>query len=206
MMKKEIKNIVFDMGQVLLHFTVERLLTRFFDEGDHPLLRQIIFGSGDWRAIDEGTLTEEEALRRWQETAPERLREPLADMLAHWEEILTPVEGMADLVRSLKAAGYGCYLLSNTSLRFYRYWESVEALRLLDARFVSAEHRMLKPDPAIFRKMLADFGLCAEECYFIDDSEENTEAARSVGMTAFCFAAQDVEALRADMRGKGIRV
>jgi len=153
-----------------------------------------------------GTLTEEEALARWQAQIPERLREVTAEMLAHWHELFRPVEGMAELVRSLKAAGYGCYLLSNTSLRFFDYWERFEALRLLDGRFVSAEYRLLKPDPAIFHKMTEVFGLCPEECYFIDDLPENAEAARSVGMTAFCFAQQDIAALKADMRDKGIRV
>ena len=206
-MKKEIRTVIFDMGRVLMDFSYEKVLSPWFpDPEDRRMMQGILFDSGDWGRADSGTPSEEEILAKWLGETPERLRGALREMFANWHTLLTPVEGMTELIRELKAAGYGCYLLSNTSMRFFTYWQQVEALCLLDGRFISAEHGLLKPDLAIYRNMTGLYGLDPEACYFVDDTLENVEAARSVGMRGFHFRTYDVEALRRDMKQEGIRI
>lgn len=206
-MKSEIKNIVFDMGRVLLDFSPEKVLTPYFPhQEDLALMKSVIFDSEEWDRLDAGEFTEDEALARWGSATPERLRDPLRRMFSEWHIYLTPVDGMAELVASLKQAGYRCYLCSNTSARFSVYWQEREALRLLDGHFVSAFHKLMKPDEAMYRKMFETFSIVPEECFFVDDRAVNIEGAAKCGMRGFLFASYDVEALKEAMRREGIRV
>lgn len=206
-MSKQIRSVVFDMGNVLLDFSIDRVIDPYFSrEEDRALVRQVVFDSGEWDRLDAGDFTEEEALARWQGMVPEPLREGVAGMFAHWHETLVEIEGMAALIRDLKARGYRCYLLSNTSLRVETYWQDFEALRLLEERFISARVRLMKPDPAIYEAMCRTFGIAAEESVFIDDRPENVRGAEQVGMRGIWFPAYDVEALRKNLEAEGVLV
>lgn len=203
----EIKHIIFDMGRVLLDFSPEKVLLPYFpDDAERETVRTMLFDSGEWDRLDAGEWSESEALARWLARLPEALHEPFSRMFAEWHTYLTPIDGMAELIRELKTNGYGCYLCSNTSARFSVYWQSVEALRLLDGRFVSAFHRMMKPDAVMYRTMLDSFSLKAEECFFIDDRAANVAGAEAVGIRGFWFQTYDVEALKQAMRRVGIRI
>jgi len=102
---------------------------------------------------------------------------------------------MARLVSDCKAAGFGLYLLSNASRRQAEYWLDIPGSECFDGRVVSADIRMLKPGPGIFRHLLDTYGLTAGECLFIDDTAANAEGAKAVGMNAFHFTG-DIRALR----------
>lgn len=204
-MKKEIKNIVFDMGNVLLDYSPDNCLGDFFpDAADHALIKEVIWTSGDWDLLDAGLLEEEDAMAKWCAVLPARLHEPTKAMFATWHERMPPITGMADFIRELKAAGYGCYLLSNASLRFPVYKDVHEPLTLLDGHFVSSFYRLAKPNPAIYLKMFEVFSLDPQECFFVDDRAVNVEASRSVGMRAYQHKTYDIEALRTAMRAEGI--
>lgn len=204
-MAKEIKNIVFDMGRVLLHFSTDDVISPYFSDPDeHALVYETIYGSGDWVMIDEGTLSEDEAMARWKANLPTEWHKRLEELFRNWPDTMTPIEGMEDLVRDLKAAGYGCYVLSNASVRFEKYYREKSVLSHMDGLFVSAFHRMLKPDPAIFLKMCEEFSLDPEECFFIDDVAANIEGAAKVGMRGVQFPAYNAEGLRQDLRTAGI--
>ncbi len=206
-MAKEIRTVVFDMGRVLLDFSEEMALTPWFSkQEDRTFLRKIIFASGDWDAVDAGLLTEEQALQKWIEQVPDHMKAPLTEMYANWHTVLVPVPHMAELIRSLKENGYSCYLLSNTSMRVYTFCEQEESLRQLDGYFVSAEHRLMKPDSAIYHALFAMFGLDPEECFFVDDTEKNIRAAEKLGMRGYHFVNYDTEGLKAAMREQGIRI
>lgn len=206
-MSTEIKNIVFDMGNVLLDYSPENCLGNYFpDEDDFALVKRVIWASGDWDKLDAGQLTDDEALARWLAVLPARLHEPTREMFLTWHERMPPIDGMTEFVRELKANGYRCYLLSNASLRFPLYKDTYEVLTLLDGHFVSSFYRMAKPDPAIYRKLFETFSLDPAECFFVDDREVNVNASRSVGMRAYQHKTYDIEALRTAMREEGIRI
>ena len=206
-MKKEIKNIVFDMGMVLMDFSMDRIIDPYFkDPEDKKLVYDVVWESGEWTTLDKGTISEDEALASWVSKVPERMKEPLRQMFAHWHETMFPVEGMAELIKELKSNGYKCYLLSNTSVRFPVYKDSVESLSLLDGHFISAFHYLLKPDRRIYEKMLDTFGLDGEESFFVDDNKENVKSAASVGMRGFAFENFNIAALKEAMRKENIRI
>lgn len=202
----EIRNVIFDMGQVLLKFTPERILAPFFtDAAERAKARRVIFDSGDWALTDTGRVEEETLLAHWIAALPEA-EGAVRAMMARWYTAMEPVEGMTELISELKTAGYRCYLLSNTSKRFWEYAESHACLRMLDGCLISAEQGTVKPDFAIFRALLEQFDLRAEECFFVDDAKRNIEGAAACGIRGFCFEDYDVSALRRQMRREGIRV
>jgi len=119
---------------------------------------------------------------------------------------MPPKPGMEQLVRELKGAGYGIYLLSNTSRDFYGFKDSVPAFEPFDGFVISADHYVIKPDPSIYEILFARFGLRAEECFFIDDSPANVETGAALGMKTHCFADGDVFQLKQAMRSSRIDI
>lgn len=206
-MEKVIKNIVFDMGRVLLHFSADDVIAPYFsDPEEHALVKETIYGSGDWVRLDDASLSEDEAMARWKEKLPAAWHERLEELFLRWPETMTPVEGMEELVRELKSKGYGCYVLSNASVRFETYYRKKSVFSYMDGLFVSAFYGMMKPDEAIYRRMTEEFSLDPEECFFIDDVDANIEGAAKIGMRGVRFEPYDVAGLRAEMRNAGIRV
>lgn len=206
-MNKEIKNIIFDMGNVLLDYSPENCLSDFYaDEADYALMKKTIWLSGDWDRLDAGMMTDAEALAKWFSEIPERLHAPTKAMFETWHERMPPINGMADLIRKLKVNGYRCYLLSNASLRFPAYKDVYEPLTLLDGHFVSSFYRMAKPNAEIYEKMFAVFSLNPAECFFIDDREVNVEAGRRAGMRAYQHKSYEIAPLVLAMRKEGIRI
>jgi putative hydrolase of the HAD superfamily len=68
---------------------------------------------------------------------------------------------------------------------------------------VSAEVDLLKPEPAIYRRLLSDYGLEAERSVFIDDMPGNVDGARDVGMHAIRFV--DAAQCERDLLHSGLR-
>ena len=186
-----IKNIVFDMGNVLLAYKPkEYVKTITTDETiADAILKEFLF-SQEWIMLDAGEITEEEAVARVQARIPEYAKY-VQKAMDNWHTDLTPIEGMDNLVKTLKEKGYNIYLLSNTSLRFYQYQPNVEMFKHFDGFFISAKERLLKPQKEIYEKFLERFNLVSNECLFIDDLEENIKGAESVGIIGHQFRGKD---------------
>lgn len=194
-----IKNIVFDMGKVLLDYDPVKVCRQFTDrEEDIALIGKELFFSEEWVMLDRGDITEEEAIKRVQSRLPdERLRTLAAESLAHWYEYnISPKPGMRELVTALKERGCRIYLCSNASLRLREFQDQIPGIEYFDGILVSAEERVLKPEPEIFEKLFERYSLRPEESFFIDDLEANIEGARRCGMDGYCFADGDVERLK----------
>ena len=116
---------------------------------------------------------------------------------------IVPVEGMLELLQALKAKGYRLYLLSNAATRQPIYWARAEASKLMDGVLISAEVKLLKPDPQIYRTFLHKFALRPEECVFIDDTPINVEGALYENMAGIVFN-MDVPALAESLRTLGV--
>ncbi len=102
------------------------------------------------------------------------------------------------LVRELKDSGYGVYLLSNAGTRIHEQLDHMPAWELMDGAVVSAEERMMKPDPAVYQLLCDRYGLEPAECLFVDDNADNCEGARVAGMRAVRYTG-DVSAIREEL-------
>lgn len=201
-----IRNIVFDMGNVLLHWDPERFLEReAIPEADRPLLMEEVFGSVEWVQLDRGCISFEEGLSAMCRRLPEGLHGPARRLtLRWWERHLLPMEGMGELVRELDGLGYGIYLLSNAKADLPQYFDRVPGSECFDGLVVSADWKLLKPQPEIYRVLFREFGLKAEECFFTDDLNINIEAAVLEGMAGAVFRGAD--RLRGDLIAAGVPV
>ena len=206
MQKGMIRNIVFDMGQVLIRFDRQELIGRLdLDAADGRTVLNEVLLSPEWSRMDWGEIGDAEAAERICARVPERLWEPVRRTVLRWDEPLVPVEGMEELIRELKAAGYGIYLLSNASLRHPEYWPRVPGADLFDGAVVSALEGAVKPERAIYEALLRRYDLRAEECFFVDDVTLNVVGAMRCGMRGTVFHG-DVDELRLHMREAGIAV
>lgn len=201
-----IRNIVFDMGNVLVYWRPDTLVRRLgVPEEDRPLLLREVFGDVNWIQLDRGIVTPEEAAERMCRRLPEHLHSAVRELTGSWwHGPLLPVEGMADLVRELKGLGYGIYLLSNAGLDHPEYFDRVPGSECFDGRVVSAFYKLLKPQPELYQILLREYGLKAEECFFVDDLNINVEAAMLVGMSGAVF--RGAGPLRRSLREAGIPV
>ncbi|MBR2669659.1 MAG: HAD family phosphatase [Solobacterium sp.] len=197
-MKENIRNIIFDMGKVLIGFDPEIFMDRagIFDPADRKIIRREIYDSPRWTAMDQGDLDEKEMIRIVKPVLPEHLRNHADYLIGRWFEPIIPVEGMEELVCELKERGYGIYLLSNASVMQKVYWPTILCAKYFDGTVVSADEHVMKPDEKIYTILLERYGLKASECIYIDDREENVSTAGRLGMCPYQFDG-DVRKLRA---------
>lgn len=201
-----IKNILFDMGSVLVDFNPPRFVREAgLSEEDGRLVLEELFHSIEWAQLDRGTLDDRQLLERMKPRFPQRLWPVLERMISHWDENPVMIPGMYELVEELSKAGYGLYLLSNAALRHDEYWPRYPVSRFFgDRLLISAHEKITKPDPRFYRLALARFGLDPAECLFIDDVPVNAEGALCCGIDALLF--RDARRLRRDLAAKGVRL
>lgn len=202
-MSQCIKNVVFDMGGVLMTFNGPLFSAAFTDTPeDAELLNGALFGSPLWTLLDSGTISHETMARYAEHHLPERLHPNLRECLAHWPEHSEPIDAVNDLGIRLKQEGYGIYVLSNASTRIMEQLGHAPLMPFIDGYVVSANERLMKPDPAIYQLLCERYGLTPAECLFVDDNEDNCIGARVAGMRAFHFTGNAAE-LEAEIRALG---
>ena len=202
-----IKNIIFDMGRVLIDWDPPAIVAREgLNEEDSALLLLEVFQTAEWAAMDHGWMSQDEGYARICRRLPERLHENARHCVFDWwKPPLTPIPGMAELVREVKALGYGVYLLSNATSTLSEYFHRIPGSECFDGRLVSADVKMLKPEREIYRELYRQFSLDPAECFFIDDSIINVDGAWLSGMNATVFLG-DMKRLRRELNEAGVPV
>lgn len=192
-----IKNIVLDMGNVLLDYNPDVSLDRFCpDEEAKKIIRRELFGGPEWAMGDRGEIADSERYERVAPRVPEKYREALKNCAMYWDICMMPVDGAMDFCEYVRSKGYKLYVLSNASDKFYEYFPNFAPIKYFDGVVVSADEGVTKPDRRIYEIFLERFALKPEECLFIDDREDNVEGARAAGMQAVVFR-NDFGAVRA---------
>ena len=187
-MEKKIKNIVLDMGNVLLDYNPGFVLDTFCSsEEEKEIIRKELFEGPEWQLGDKGVIKDKDRFDLVKVRVPVKFHAALKDCAFKWDICMKPVPGAREFAVSVKDLGYKVYVLSNASDLFYQYFPRFLPLDFFDGVFVSADYLMLKPDKEIYDAFLAKYGLNAGECLFIDDRAENTAGAINAGMNAVQF-------------------
>ena len=202
-----IRNIVFDMGNVVIRYDPVFFLDRaaISNPSDRSLILNELFHSVEWAQMDAGVLTEETAEPMILPRFPERLRETVRNMLYSWAYPRDMIPGMEELIGRLKAAGYGIYLLSNASVAQHVYWPLFSVSRLFDGELISCDVKVVKPCHRIYELFTEKFILKPEECLFIDDSAANVAGAIACGWKGIVFHGS-AEELREKIREMDIKI
>lgn len=200
-----VKNVVFDIGGVLADFRIQEFM---MEKGlDAPTIKRILRASvmnPYWTKFERGEVTEEETVQAFVAADPQieaEIRRAFTDLSG----MLVIQDYAIPLVKRLKDAGCGVYYLSNYSKKAYdECGESLAFMPYMDGGIVSFRVGLTKPDPQMFSCFLEGYGLQAESCVFIDDSEENVVAARELGFVGIVFRTYD--ALVAELQALGVEI
>jgi len=191
-----IKNIIFDMGNVLLDYDPEVPLDAYCDSKEaKDVIRRELFQGPEWVESDLGYLTPEEMFEKVSRRVPEKWHSSLKRCAMEWNICMTPVSGAKEFCDAVRREGYHLYVLSNASKDFYNYFPRFARLDYFDGVVVSADIHLIKPDAAIYHYLLETYHLVPEECLFIDDRQENVEAAKKLGIHGHVFQ-RDYPAIR----------
>ena len=194
-----IRNIVFDIGGVLADFRMmEFLAEKGFDTNMSKRIIKTAVMSPYWGQFERDEITEEETLRGFASIDPE-IEDELRRAFSDLKGLLVSKDYAIPLVMDLKKAGYGVYYLSNYSRKAYdECGESLAFMPYMDGGIVSFKVGKTKPSADMFRLFLDRYGLKAEECVFVDDTEENVAAAGKLGFAGIVFTScgQLIEALK----------
>ncbi len=199
-----IRNIVFDMGNVLLEYYPMQPCIRHCGDGEKAeAVYRVLFGDPSWGpVIDGGVMDEPEFWKEARKKLPTQELREMADAVGTdwWLDALCPKRGMDRLLDELLDAGVRLYILSNCGFRFHDFSYKIPRLDRFSGILVSAEEKMLKPNAEIYERLCEKFDLKAGECVFIDDRQDNVEGAIAVGMQGYCFVDGDVQRLSAYLK------
>ena len=192
-----IKNAVFDLGQVMLHFNPSYMVKRYVsDEQDADLLTSVLFDRLYWDRLDEGTMSNEEAIEAALKRLPERLHPRVTEIFYNWIYNLPEIDGMGELVDYIKEKyGVRTFVLSDISAYFAEHAGEIPVLSKFDKCIFSGVCGHVKPSREIFEHLFTTCGISPEESVFVDDREKNIQGAEALGMKGYIFDG-DVKALR----------
>ncbi|MBD5452132.1 MAG: HAD family phosphatase [Lachnospiraceae bacterium] len=185
-----IKNVIFDVGFVLVDFRWRKLMEDLGIAKDlQDVFEKNVFGSHWWGELDRGVIEEAEVLKMLREDNKEHLKE-FDYVWANRDKIVEPFDYAVGMIEDLKAKGLKVYLLSNYPKELFTLHTECGRFPFIDkvdGKVVSGFVQLVKPDREIYEYLLKEYDLKAEECVFIDDRQENVEAAKEIGINGIWF-------------------
>lgn len=184
----EIDAVVFDVGNVLLGFHSDELLSRLIPERPdlHEELTIRVFKSPYWCMRDRGSATVEEVITAMSKTAPE-LEPYIRRVMEGWIDLPAMPEGI-EALKACKAHGVKLYALTNYADEEFAYaCEKHAFFALFDDFVVSGREHLVKPGHEIYECLTERFQLDPARTLFIDDSPANIEGALHCGWQGLCY-------------------
>lgn len=195
-----IRNIVFDIGNVLAGFIWEEFYHSFgYTEEIFEKLANATVRNPFWNEMDRGKLSDDELLEGFIKNDPSvelEIREVLKDV----KGMILRYDYAIPWITELKEKGYRVYVISNFAHKAHMdCMEALDFLNEIDGGILSYQVKLIKPAPEIYKLLCSKYDLKAEECVFIDDLPKNVEAAKAVGMQGIVF--QTFERTREELAG-----
>lgn len=193
-MERVIKNIVFDLGGVIMTLDPAEALRRFKALGlsDAERYLDAYTQSGIFGNLEEGKITAEDFRSKLSSLTGHELTfdECKHAWLGYRKDV--PQRNL-DLLKELRTKGYRLILLSNTN-PFMMDWalssefdgKGSSLNDYFDALYLSYRLGIMKPAPDFFRQVLDNENTLPEETLFVDDGPRNVEAAGKLGFMTMC--------------------
>ncbi len=202
-MSNRIRHIFFDFGRTIVEHPEDgaglRIVkaTGVTDEADAALIRDVVFSAAKYaNDLDDGSITREQYKQLLRGDLPARLHGYALAAADYHISALPVLPGMLDLLKKLKADGYKLYITSNLDEKHAGEMKDTVIAPYFDAMLFSSHIRIRKPHAGFFETALAQFGVKAEECLFIDDLADNIAAAEACGIKSLLFRGDAAEAER----------
>lgn len=188
-------NVVFDIGNVLVHWDPRALYAKIFASADEATWFLTHVCNHDWNLEQDRGRSFAEGVAELSARFPQHAAAIAAYDLRWHETVLGPISGSVAILEELHARSTPLYAITNFNQDKFRETQMhFPFLSLFRDIVVSGDERLLKPDAAIYRLLLERNGLVASDCLFIDDSPRNVAGAEAVGMKGLHFTTP--EALR----------
>lgn len=182
------KNLVFDMGNVLIEWNTEKILQAITDDRKlQNLLRKEVFETGLWVQTDEGVKTREEMIEIVTAKIGEEYRNEITQLSRYWYKYVDVYTKVQDRIIELSKNGYNIYILSNTAYTFYDLVKEgyIPAASIAKGIVLSCEEKVLKPNEKIYNILLERYNLDPHDTMFFDDLSENIWGAARCGINGF---------------------
>lgn len=178
-----IKNIVFDLGNVLISFRpAEYFEKKNYPENVKEKILTDIFGSKEWQLLDSGEISTPDAINNISLKSTLN-KEEIEHIFNLRTDLMFPLDQNVKILPELKKQGFKLYFLSNFPIDIFEEVRSgYYFFKYFDGGIISAEAKASKPDPRIYDIILEKYSLVPDECLFIDDIEINVRAAEEKGM------------------------
>ena len=191
---KIIKNIIFDLGGVLIDWNQEYMYKKLITDDDERKYFLENICTMAWNEEQDGGRSIKEANDILLSLYPSKSAYILA-FYQRWEEMLNgPIQGTVEVLKCLKSNNkHRIYALTNWSAEtFPRALELFDFLHWFDGRIVSGEENTRKPFREIYDLTLSRFNLNPAETLFIDDNLRNIKAAETCGIQCIHFQSSDL--------------
>ena len=186
-----IKNIIFDIGGVLVEFSPENILRKMgLPETEVLEIAKTTSLGPHWKELDRGVMSKEEVFELMLSETKEEYKADARHFL--YDEVLSTVKSFdysEEWLRELKSRGYNIYLLTNyPDWMFDYHWTNTFTFtKSVDGKVVSAVVKQIKPDEEIYTTLLKKYNLIPEESVFIDDKAENIQTAKALKINGIQF-------------------
>ena len=200
-----IRTCLFDMGNVLVHFSHDRMCTQLgaLCGRTGADIRRILFDTGVQLDFERGRMSEDEFQHWFEGQVGQRVER--AALRRAGSDIFSLNEPLVPILDELKAAGIRLVLMSNTSVAHFDWVQTqYDVLSRFDDYVLSFRAGAVKPEAPIFECALEMIGCDPPECFYTDDIPQYIETGRSYGLEAEVFT--DAASCRTHLRARGLRV
>ena len=182
-----VKNIVFDIGDVILNFDFNRVVDKYTsDPQDKEFILNNILNTKEWQGftlIDKGYLTIDEAINIVLKNTNHKKDELITKVFKHYFLYSHFNEQVLDLIKRLKTR-YKIYLLSNINEYTFNFIKDSGLFERVDGYILSFQVHQVKPEEEIYKNLIHKYNIKAYESLFIDDTQDNIITAKNLGFEA----------------------
>ena len=181
-----IKNIIFDIGNVILNFNIDEVLQKFTNnKEEQKFIVENIINSPEWLGntlIDTGYISREDAMEIVKDRTNHCNDKLIVDFWENYNDFAKVDERVLNLIKELKDNNYKIYLLSNINPYTFEFVNKSGLFELVDGYVLSYQEHKVKPYMAIYNVLLERYKLIPNECIFIDDNEKNITTGNILGI------------------------
>lgn len=181
-----IKNIIFDIGNVILRYDDEEIVRLFTnDPEEQSILLDNILHSPEWLMlglIDTGYITREEMKDIIRDRTNHKYDKLINNFMNHTFDYAKISFEVMDIIKGLKNNGYNVYLLSNCSPPMFSFLSPSGLFEIVDGYVLSYRVHQIKPYESIYNTLMNKYKLEPKDCLFIDDRDANCQTAKKLGM------------------------
>jgi len=185
-----IRNIIFDIGGVLLDYNPKTYLDKLdIKESRRNKLNDVIFHDQRWKDCLNGFISNSELIEQLVRENLEYKNEiELILSKDSLKYMLPPKQEVIEYYKSLKRKGYKIFLCSNITKDTYNYVkDNFEIIQIADGGVFSCFENISKPNPEIYYRLIEKYNLEIEKSILIDDTKRNVMSANDIGLRGILF-------------------